>query len=289
MTYTRELAKRVIAAFGLEVRRLRIPEAPPPLYADPLEVISRIRKGQRAAISAPIEECVIYNGLSFGPKDWHPFVAALEEHYSRAAPRYEGSLLERYYQAWQPCNGLEALIGARLGPQTLADYPGHLMHAPWIEETPEERLEFTAHIASLESSSIGKDPMGIDEGYGLHGPVSRRKGEFESRRLIQVTESIKSRGYDRGLGDMTAQVLKRGDEFRFRVMHGQHRMAALAFLGHHTVPVIPTMLVRVDEVAHWPQVHRGTWSADEALAYFDHHFDFDARGWASGLGLVDND
>ena len=147
-------------------------------------------------------------------------------------------------------------------------------------------MKFTERNVEVESLSIGGRVLTIKDGYGLQGPVSPEKALFEHKRLIDVVRSIQEIGYDRALGDMTAQVLKRGQEYRYRLMHGHHRAGALVALGYVSIPIVPTMLVDKEEVEHWPQVYRGIWSSDEALAYFDHLFDFDSGAWAQNIGMV---
>jgi hypothetical protein len=278
-----------LRSVGLDVRRAqpsRRTAPPAPALQDPLKAVSEIRAGEAVVVKCPIADCVTLNGLTFGEHGWHPFVAALQEWLARPNTRYAGSILEKYYSIWQPKNGLEALIGAGSGPRSRSRYPGYLLHAPWNEASPEERLRFIAKVAARESLMFGRELMTIEDGYSLHGPVCRKKGELEYQRLIRVAESIRDRGFDRSLGDVTASILKRGDQFRFLVSHGHHRAAAVAALGLREVCIAPRMLVIAEEVDHWPQVYRGVWTREEALTYFDHQFDFNARGWAEQLGLL---
>jgi hypothetical protein len=284
-TGTKALLNRALAPFNLEIRKRVRPHPITDVIDNPLEACSRLRSGTPTAIEAAVEKCVIFNGLSFGETGWHPFVAALAEYSADPGRGYSGSILDRYYAAWQPRNGLECLIGAP-GPQVLAGYPPYVMHAPWLAATPDEQLLRNSRLVELENRIFGGAGMGIEDGYGLQGPVSRRKGELEYRRLIEVNDSIRERSYDRSRGDITVHVLRRDDEFRFCVRHGQHRAAALRHLGYDSFPVLPKMLVDRSAVNHWPQVYGGAWGAEEALAYFDHLFDFDGRRWAKERGLL---
>lgn len=286
----RSIAKAAInlalAPLGLEVKLRERAPLPPVPGRDPLEAISLRRSGVPAALECDIRHCVIFNGFSLGPDSWHPFVATLDEAANEAMAKFSGSILERYYDVWQPADALDSLIGAALGPNLLRDFPAYAVHSPWIEATPDERALFMARAAELENQSFGAPSMRIDEGYGLQGPVSEAKGALEYKRLLDLRDSIREAGYLRDRGDITAMILKRGAEYRFRIAHGQHRAAVLAHLGHNSLIIDPTMLIERDEVEHWPQVYRGNWSRPEALEYFDHLFDFDARGWARAKGLV---
>ncbi|MCG3169175.1 MAG: hypothetical protein CALGDGBN_00688 [Pseudomonadales bacterium] len=280
-----ELINSGLNHFGLEVRR--VPGRPlAPMYRDPLSAIRSVRMQQPAAIEAALDSCVIFNGLSLSRTGWHPYVAAGREFIAGTSQSYRGSILERYHLAWQPIDGLSALIGASKGPSSLAEFPPYVMHAPWFNVLPEQRLKGIAKIARRENAAFGGQEMTIVEGHGLQGPVSSRKGEVEYGRLISVLRSLQHRGYDRTHGDIAVQILKRGEAYRFRLAHGHHRAAALAALGYAVAPCTPRMLIDRDDVDNWPQVSNGTWSIKQALAYFDHHFDFDSLAWARKLGLA---
>lgn len=282
----KNLLNRLLGLAGLELRRRQPPSAPPDVLDDPCLAMSQIRSGVRTAVRCDLFRCLIFNGFSLSSEGWHPFVAAAREYLEEGPREYPGSVLEKFYDEWQPANGRDALIGATLGPVVLARYPALMMHAPWLNASPDERLAGIERIIKSENRQYGGADMSEMAGYGLQGPVSREKGHLEYQRLISVLESIQKYGYDRSRGDVTVQVLKRGDEFRFRVVHGHHRMAALAALGYEAIPAIPRMVVDASEVEHWPQVYRGVWTSEEALAYFNHHFDFDSRQWAEERGLT---
>jgi len=228
----------------------------------------------------------VYNGFSFAENGWHPFVRAVSEHLADPAQTYGGSILERYYSVWQPGDGRAALIGAPDGPEALARYPAYIIHAPWLRVGPEERLESISRIIAEENTLLGEPGLTIEDGYGLQGPVSQRKGTLEYTRLSRLLAAVRKDGYDRGRGDITAQLLVRGDDVLCRIVHGHHRVAVLAALGYSRVVLTPTMLVNVDDVKNWRQVREGHWSAAQALQYFHHHFDFDSEAWASDRGLA---
>ena len=282
---TKKAINTFLGAAGLELRRTAPKSSPPPLYDEPVEAISRIRSGERAAILARIDRCVTFNGFSLAPNGWHPFVDALRETITTGQSDYLGSRLERFYATWQPANAQEALLGASSGPNWLASYPPLLMHAPWLEATPDEQLASIRRIIELENASFGLMDTKHDGGHGLLGPTSVAKGELEYRRLLNVFRSIESHGYDRNHGDITGQVLVRNGDYRFRIVHGQHRVAAVAALGYEHIALHPKRLVDRKYCQHWPQVYAGRWSADEAAAFFDHLFCFDSLEWAGRQSL----
>lgn len=258
---------------------------PPPVLETPEAALERHREGGEAAFFCPVEHCVIFNGLSMAVGGWHPFVQTVREHLITGQDGYAGSILERYYQGWQPSNALEALIGATAGPAELTRYPAHLMHAPWLRDGPEERLRSMERIMREEGREHGGVRLKASEGHGFQGPVSARKGELEYQRLRRVLKSIQSQGYDRQYGDVHVQVLRRGNDHRFRIVHGHHRVAVMSALGHEAFVAVPRFVVCREEVASWPWVQRGPWTVNSALRYFDHHFDFDSLAWARARGL----
>lgn len=284
----KNLGKRLFKAgfgiFGLEIRR--VPTCPlPPIFKDPIEALYCIKQGEEAAVQCDLSFCVIFNGMSYSPDGWHPFVETVREYLRTGQKGYTGSVLEKYYYAWQPQNALEALIGAPSGPKLFLDFPPHFIPAPWLKGSPDERLSGISRIAEHESVTHGNVKLTIADGYGLQGPVSKRKGELEYNRLIKTLESIQYRGYDRTCGDLAIQILKRKNEFRYRVTHGHHRAAAMTALGYRGVVCAPRMLVDYDEADNWPQVLNGIWSKSQAQEYFNHHFEFNSLEWAKNKKL----
>lgn len=270
----------------LKIDIRRTPGKPlPMMYRDPLEAMAAANSGLAVAIECALDACVIFNGLSFSSTGWHPFVETAKE-FLAGSSNYSGSTLERYYEYWQPRDGLDALIGATNGPEILRSLPSYVMHSPWIMTGLNKRLEGIESIARLENTLFGDATLTIADGHGLQGPVSQRKAALEHRRLTAVTSSLRDRGYDRTQGDIAVQVLKRGHEYRFRIAHGHHRAAALAALGYSHAPCSPRMLVDRDDIERWPQVSNGTWTIEQALVYFNHHFDFDSRAWARHTGCL---
>ena len=265
----------------------RAPRPPPPgVIGDPGEAIARFCSGEPVAMACPIDDCVIFNGLSFASRGFHPFAAAADELQANPGQGYQGSCLQAYYARWQPADALEALIGAPTGPAALRRYPAYLMLAPWLDISIEDRLEWIRKTMHWEGKGSRGEAMGPEDGHGLQGPVSKRKGAAEHARLKNVLDSISSRGYDRRHGDLAAQILIRGDQTRFRVVHGHHRAGALQSLGAKQLVIQPSAIVDIQNLRHWRHVKSGDWSPSEAVAYFNHHFDFDSGSWARLQGVI---
>ncbi len=276
--------KSCFHAVGLEIRRAH--RSPPAaLCDDALETLHRRNGHDFVVFKCPMAQLVEYNGMSFARGGWHPLVEAAREYLERGVSRYEGSCLERFYATFQPRNAREALIGAA-GPAVLDTLPSYVRFLPWQPRTPEEAVSFMARIIEVENASFGAPHLGPADGYGLLGPVSPEKGRLEHARLISLVDSIRKRGYDRSAADVTIRVLRRGEELRYVLVHGHHRVSALAALGKEFVPALPRELHEARYIQHWSAVYRGIWSHAEALAYLNHLFDFDSLAWARRYGLA---
>lgn len=281
-----KLIKNILSTMGFELRRADTRFAPPPNFKDPLEAMFYVNCGEPATFSCMLSDCVIFNGFSFDHKGWHPFVDALDEFRANRSQEFAGSRLDSYYHAWQPTDAAEALIGLTDAPEVLKDYPSFIKHIPWLNLDCKERLRQISRILREENAALGHPELGVQDGYGLHGPVSPAKGRLEYQRLTDLFKSMEREGFRHTRDAIAVQILKRGNEFRFWVAHGYHRTAVLKALGHEEVQAVPRMVVDVNEVDHWPQVYRGNWTRKQALEYFDHCFDFDAIAWARARGLA---
>lgn len=290
MYLVKESLKRCLLSAGLELKRIDRKPKPPLVYKRLQETLKRRNCGERVTYLCPVSKCVVVNGFSFSrANSWHPFVQAMKEYMESGFSRaYPGSLLELFYKTWQPENAREALIGARNGPAILSRYPAYAMHSPWLDIDPEERQSFMSKMISDENRWFGNDKIDASDGYGLHGPVSDRKGKLEYMRLTKVLNSVHKHGYNRLLAadDPTVMVIERDGDHRFCIAHGQHRVAVMAALGYEYLPVAIKSFSRASEMGHWPQVYRGVWSADETTPYIRHLFEFDSRNWAQKLGLT---
>ncbi|MDQ2076183.1 hypothetical protein [Marinimicrobium sp. ABcell2] len=200
---------------------------------------------------------------------------------------YSGSVLENFYQKWRPTDALDALIGAT-GPDILREFPSYTLHFPWMDILPDERASVMAKNIRNENRWSGKIDLTASSGYGLHGPVSPKKGQIEYARIVRTAKSIRKHGFDRAKAgeDITVAAIEREGEYRFCIIHGQHRVAALAALGYEHVPVSLSRMLFLSEVEHWPQVYRGIWSRSEAVEYVNHLFDFKPYPWARAKGLA---
>ena len=79
-------------------------------------------------------------------------------------------------------------------------------------------------------------------------------------------------------GYITGYLLVKGDDYRFIVTEGQHRVACLVALGYERIkvrfsqkPEYPRVVV-FEDVKKWPQVVNGAYSQNLALKVFERFF-----------------
>ena len=287
--FIKTIVKNLFKFLGLEVTSVGPEREPPQVFNDLEKVLGLNRIGLQASYECSLDQCLILSGFSFSKTGWHPFVEAYHD-ISQDLDRsgFKGSFLEKYYKIWTPACSSEAIAGFNNAPEMLKSIEPFTLHAPWMEANPQDRQAMIAIIIANENKAAGFPEVTAKDGYGLHGPVSEKKGEIEFRRLLNVYKSIKAKGYDRtqGDGDVTAIAIEYNGEFRFCIMHGQHRVAAVAALEFRTVPVKITNVIQYEEIEHWPQVHRNYWSVSQAQNYVEHLFSFDSKSWARSKGLI---
>lgn len=189
---------------------------------------------------------------------------------------------------------IEAL---KAGPEVLRDYyaahrPQTIAEAHWVSEpapgVPPIDLPWIGKSAADAYS--GEKGLGPEHGISMYGPCSARKTELEYDRLRSVARSISKRGYSPDkFGDVRGNFLRRGSDFRFFVIGGKHRAAALAYLGAEFIPVTFASewprVVEGRDSACWPLVADGQISASVAQGIFDSYFDMDGSQQYKILGL----
>ncbi len=119
--------------------------------------------------------------------------------------------------------------------------------------------------------------------------TKQERGRLEYKRLVGLYESIRADGFNREFGHPRFLLMQRGPSYRYiSAGNGNHRTAVMAALGYETMPAVFRVpgIIDVDMVDYWPQVCNGVWSRDQAIAYFNHLFDFDSLAWAREKGML---
>lgn len=288
-TIIKDFLRYILRRLGFKITKVEKSEPLPPLMLDnPIVCLHYKRGGKSAAFKCPIDKCVSYNGFSFSPESWNPFILSIHEYRKRNVSEYKGSFLERYYETWCPSNCGESMLMRKNTEFQTLTCPPYVFPKPWSAEDIESLIRRREQTIKKHLDRHNIPDPGPHHGTHFHGPVSSHKGQVEIDRLISVFESLSKQGYDRSYGDVKVVMVQSGSDTRFLVCGGNHRIAAMSALGYETVPAQLVGPGRVDsrDVDYWPQVWRGVWNRDTALAYVNHLFDFDARTWARKRDLA---
>jgi len=260
----------------------------------PLEAFYSGRPIDESPLRVALWKCSNYTGLTYGAEGWHPFVETLSQYQSRPTS-YEDSALKSYYDVWRPSNAAEAFITFQTPPEAFELEPSYAFVSPWHTISIGDRKSKIAYNVRTENQDMGHISVGIEEGFGLHGPVSELKGNVEFERLISTLNSIERQGYRldsiHDLIEGFALFDQKKEEFHIIIVHGNHRLASLTALNHEYAPVrlVPPYIVRTEEAHRWPQVKSGLWSNNQAVGYFHSFFDAhrEIRRWAKSLRLTE--
>lgn len=287
----KQSVRLALSAIGLEVTRKARGQHVPlaDIASSALHSVYMVPGGQRAAFMCPLNDCRTIFGFGFGNENWHPFTAAIEEYAQNTHLRYDGSILHRYYQVWQPSDARHSVVGFFAAPERFGSHPPYAFTPPWHSLSLEDRRAQVSRSCIHDYREHGSPPLDLDvHGYRAFGPASDELGGFEFGRLMRVYKSILSVGYQRVYGDIEVDVVRRGSDLIFVSGAGQHRRAAMSAIGSEAIPAVIRRPVVIDtrDVDYWPAVAQGTWTRADALSYVDHLFDFDSMGWAHGQGLT---
>lgn len=153
---------------------------------------------------------------------------------------------------------------ARIDPGSLADllFGGRRVDLGPLNELP-PLTTFQPWLPRIKTKTRFLDPL-----------------ENEVEMVIGAVDSLKRHGYQpetHPRGYVSGYILVSGDDYRFLIQDGQHRVSAMLAIGtprEITVRIgrrVPAV-VAAEEVEDWPLVRDGTCSADLALKLLERHF-----------------
>lgn len=199
--------------------------------------------------------------------DFNHFVEVIKQYEENPNLKYEDSILKDYYDYFRPRNLEEGLFGPEgRVPKLRQGWTGY----PWYWDKT-KRVAFT--------NKRGETRPG-----GIHhfGPNTEEFGQNEFQRLIGLYGYFKKHGYYPEMfsdGYISGYLLTRGEDYRFVVVEGQHRMACLAVLGYEDIrcrftqkPIYPR-IVNLDDIKKWPQVENKVYSRNLAQRVFNRFFE----------------
>ena len=252
------------------VHRLRLPE---PVTSGFLRA---------TAFEVDLDRVTTPCGFSYAPDGWHPYRETLDQLLVNPDLPYESTALCRFYDGFQPSTVQEALLEDASEPvEPLCRWP--------------PRLALFKHLWSLTPRDVSR----ILAAPHLHkgprqqfGPQDAEFGRVQVRRMWDAYRSVRDNGYQPEAyhdGHLTGYFLVRGDDYRFVVFYGNHRLAAFRALG------VQRLLARVHPTdppaIHWEDLEAssgnfGVLPADVARRVFTKLFEETGRPKARAQGLV---
>jgi hypothetical protein len=239
-----------------------------------------------STFEVPVELATTAVGFGYGSGGWHPYVASLEEYRAEPGLRYEDSSLARLQTVFQPVNLQEVLFGATVEPLApLHRWPPRQYFLyriwtmnPWLEKEALERFPAEERVGWLY--------------FGPTTPKLRESGKADLLRLMRVYESIRTQGLRSGpdVAPLKGYFLSSGDSYRFVVLEGNHRVAALRSLGIESFParLHPgwPAVVRAERLHPWTHQAGGVYPSETVEKLFWMLFEETGANKAANLGLI---
>lgn len=266
--------RQMIGTLGqIRLRRTRLPAA--------VEMTRDAASSQ--AVLVDLAFVVNRARFGFGAGSWHPYVAALRERLARPDHPYEMSVLARFYERFQPLTVHDVLLGDQSPHGEVASWPA-------VDALLDVWNVTDRRLRRVRSRVAGRQELPPSQ---YRGPTPLAHGRHHLERVLEVHQSIRDEGYRPGDfhdGVATGYFLVDGEDYRFVLGGGNHRMAALTVIGVSQVLVRtrlthPPVVARGD-LRRWTDSGGGLYSPEEASALFDSYFADDGAARAHALGLA---
>lgn len=225
----------------------------------------------------PVEKCVSQYYFSHSQNGWHQYSQLIKEYKQNPELNYKDSSLFKFYEKFQPQNLQETLFDDSTLKQTvLSKLPNTAVRVLWSLEGSIE--EINKNILKEESQ--------------LFGPINDFYGEEQFRRCIRAYQLMKKHGYlpekfhD---GYITGFFIKKKNDYRFCIISGKHRVAAMKLLGHKIALAKCVELLQVidfDDLKNIPIVKGGLVTKEQAKIILNRYFEENGSGRAKKLGLL---
>lgn len=213
-------------------------------------------------VTVPIAQCVHYGAFRYGRGEEHPYETYARLSVQGDARRARAWLVE-FLQHYRPRH-----FGQALGVALSREYP--MWNYPWAAKW----IDSGAWVADPN------DAPDIVTFYAEAGVLWFRI-EQEFFWLERALYSIRREGYrPRELGGIVARKLERADGVAaYLILDGNHRLSALAALGHETVELtyLPRSTVRETGAGRWWQVENGRFAERDGRAVLRAYFEGNSR------------
>lgn len=239
-----------------------------PLVNLGMNAARRVRDVRRwRLMSVPVRDCVNFNAFPYRREGFHPlhcYLFDLEAHGTMAA-RQEFTEFFRFYR---PLDAAQAL---GLDP---LDKPYPLFLLPW------DRFLASDYRELLTWRPLPIDCSDIFTRYSQVGLASYLIEDewFSTERALDSLRNYGYRPNERSYLQTRALVRKTGER-RYLLLDGNHRAAAMCYLGWENADVVCDTLreVRESDADKWWGVRKGYYTRESALAIFHAYFNGNTR------------
>lgn len=225
-----------------------------------------VLKSSSHIFEIPLTHCIDDSGFSYGEHGWHPWIELGKELQEQPNIQYHQSFLYTFYRKYRPRNRQQQWLDnteSRFYPLS-AGWPNY----PWFIQKDNVRI-VPKHLIN--------ERIRERKGNQHFGPNTDRFGMEELDR-IKAAIKIMERGYHPEIfpdGYITGYILKDGQDYRFLVVEGKHRLPALALQGYKKIrvkfdknPLYP-QVVDIKDIYDWHLVRKGLYTIDVAKRVFD--------------------
>lgn len=235
-------------------------------------------RSKRAVFEVGVDKCRDLNGMAYTKKGWNHFVAQLRQLKNNPGLAYEDAILKAYYERFTPRNRQEQLFEE--DEKEMEPICRGWTLLPWMDSK------------GLMVNSRQR-PESRPGGNHHFGPNSEEFGRREFMMIKDTFAMIQRMGYHPEIfpdGHIQGYLLKSGDDYRFIVSEGQHRMAVVGMLGYEIIKCRHNLhyprVVDLKNAGQWPQVKSGLYSRELAERVFRYYFESSGRRKAENLGLL---
>ena len=226
----------------------------------------------------PIEKCVSQHYFSYNVGGWHYYKAVVEEYAQNIDLVYLDSVLYQFYKKLTPQNLMQSLFDDKE-----IDSYGPLKALPPVAVRNFWNLAGT--VDQINNYLLSEESQ-------LFGPISNIYGSEQFRRCIRAYELIKKHGYVPEKfhdGYISGFFIQKGEDYRFCVIAGKHRIASLSAFGQKKI-LVKTLddlkVISYDNIENIPIVRSGLIDAKLAMKLVERYFSENGSGRAAALGLI---
>ena len=233
-------------------------------------------------VDVPIGDCLDVLGRSYSSTGRNHWVEFLAEYSKQNHFLKEESSLHKYYKEFRFSDAMKVLF-----PST------HLDKTPDLIDPSREIIFPWSYLTKVQqfSSDGSRSPSKVVSPSDYWGPKTSSEIARECKRTVDIYNNIRSSGYrpeffkDKyGLSPYPwGVILKYGEQHRFVILSGKHKISALSVMGATSVLVKPRphaiaskdtypLIVDYANARNWPCVQYGIYSEQQAKEFLAVYF-----------------